>query len=53
MYGTVARLQVLPGRMAELLQLNRELAAEIDGLRFEYAYAVDGAPHELVLMITH
>jgi quinol monooxygenase YgiN len=51
MYGTIARLQLKPGTEAELHRLNRELAPEVPGLVFEYAYRSDSDPAVVFLVI--
>ena len=50
MYGTIARLHLKPGAEADLHRLNRELAPEVPGLVFEYAYRTDGDPGVVFLV---
>ena len=50
MYGTIARLQLKPGAEADLHRLNRELAPEVPGLVFEYAYRTDADPDVVFLV---
>jgi len=51
MYGTIARLQVTPGKEEELRQLGQEMAPQIPGFVFEHVYRMAADPHELFLVV--
>ena len=51
MYGTIARLHLKPGAEADLHRLNRELAPDVPGLVFEYAFRTDADPDVVFLVI--
>lgn len=51
MYGTVARLQVKPGKEAELQRLGQEMAPQIPGFAFQHVFRSEGDPNELYLVV--
>jgi len=50
-YGTVARLQVKPGKEAELQRLGQEMAPQIPGFVFQHVYRTEADPNELYLVV--
>jgi len=51
MYGTIARMRVLPGKEAELEQVITQGAREIPGFLFAYVYRLDDSPQDLMLVV--
>jgi quinol monooxygenase YgiN len=51
MYGTVARLKIKPGALAELDRIGREDTQKIEGAVFEYVFQMDSDPNEVMLVV--
>jgi len=52
MYGTIARLRVMPGAEEQLIQFARdESAIKIPGLIAQYVYRMDNDPDEYYLVV--
>jgi quinol monooxygenase YgiN len=52
MYGTVARMQLKPGRMEDLQRLSeRQLQADVPGAVFSYVYQTDADPNVCYLAV--
>jgi quinol monooxygenase YgiN len=51
MYGTIARIHVKPGQAATFLRMNRDMATNVPGLVFEYAYQSDAEPDVYWLVV--
>ena len=51
MYGTIARMRVLPGKQGELEQVISQGAREIPGFLFAYVYRLDTDPNSLMLVV--
>jgi quinol monooxygenase YgiN len=51
MYGTVARIQIRPGKEEELRQMGREMVAQIPGFVFQHVYRTDADPNIFFLVV--
>ena len=51
MYGTIARLQVTPGKHDELQRFGSEEAAMLPALTFQYVLQSDADPNEMWLVV--
>jgi quinol monooxygenase YgiN len=51
MYGTMARMRIKPGAEAELKRLEREMAPQIPGFRFQHVLRTDADPRECYLLV--
>ena len=51
MYGTIARMRVLPGKEAELEQVITQGAQDIPGFVFAHVYRLDDDPQDLMLVV--
>ena len=52
MYGTIARMQIVPGAEAALQQMSeQETETTIPGFRFQYVFRSDADPTELFMVV--
>jgi quinol monooxygenase YgiN len=52
MYGTVAKFRIKPGAIEAFRAFSDEMSnISIPGLRFQYAYQIDGKPDEVILVV--
>ncbi len=51
MYGTIARMQVKPGKMEEFNRLGRETATRIPGMKFVHVYRTDADPNQVFMVV--
>lgn len=51
MYGTVARMRLKPGALAEMDRLSRNWSKAIPGFVFQHVYQMDSDPNEVYLTV--
>jgi heme-degrading monooxygenase HmoA len=51
MYGTIAKMRIIPGKEKELEALSRESSPQIPGFVFQHVYRMDADPNEVYLVV--
>jgi len=52
MYGTIARMQIVPGAEEALRQMSeQEMETEVPGFQFQYVFRSDADPTELFMVV--